>query len=259
MSDNDIILQQFRIGKDKLLAMPDNERNLLFMLGHIGNEISMLQKLQWYASNFQYPANTAAEGHAHTSQSLMIGKILIGKLNESWNFIRSIFLSTELGKEYTPRLDKKGEESLNSLKSYFGKSALLSDIRNNFSFHYFTEGWSENLTAIFNKIDEGECDFYISEKRGNTHWYGAEVVVNYALLKMVEPDNPVEAMDRLMEESLDVAAWIMDFVDHCIVAIIEHHLGSKFVSENLKSVAIANPPDPRDVSIPFFIQTPNEL
>ena len=259
MSDNEITVHRLRIGKDKLSAIPDNERNLLFMLAHIANEISILQKLQGYMGNFEYPANTDAESDALTSQSLFMGRLYIGKLNEAQNFIRSIFLRTELGKIYTPLLDPKGQEALNSLKSCFRKGTFINDVRNNFAFHYLAKDWSLKLTNVFDKINEDECVFYVSEKRGNTHWYGAEVVVNYALLDMIDAENPEMAMDRIMDESLDVGAWIMDFIDRCIVAIVQKHLGFDFVSDSLEPITISNAPDPRDVSVRFFIQRPDDF
>ena len=90
MSDNEILVNRIRIGKDELSAIPDDERSFLFMLGHMGNELSILKKLQWYASNYKYPTETI-EDHVHTSQALMVAKLLIAKEKEAWKFIRTIY------------------------------------------------------------------------------------------------------------------------------------------------------------------------
>ena len=101
--------------------------------------------------------------------------------------------------------------------------------------------------------------FYVSKSRANTHWYGAEVVVNYALLETVQVGEPAEAMDRLIDESLNVVAWLTTFVDHCIVAIVQKHLGFEFVEKQTEPITIRNAPDPRNVSIPFFVQVPEQF
>ncbi len=153
---------------------------------------------------------------------------------------------------YVPLLTGDARDALNSLKEHFGRGTIIDGVRNEFVFHYATENWSDRLTTAFNKMEEGECEFYVSESRANTHWYGAEVVVNYALLETIHADNPTQAMDQLMETSLDVAGWLTTFVDHCIVAIVEKHLGFEFVSENMEPIKIQNVPDMKDVSLPFL-------
>ena len=258
MSDKEISVNRIRIGKDKLSVIPDDERSFLFMLGHIGNELSILQKLQWYASNYDYPAETIAD-HVHTSQMLMVAKLLVAKEKEAWDFIRTIFLSTPLGKIYVPLLTSDGKAALDSLKAYFGKGTFIDNVRNEFAFHYLTDGWSNRLTAVYNKIEEGECVFYVSKSRANTHWYGAEVVVNYALLETVQVDEPAKAMDRLIDDSLNVAAWLTTFVDHCIVAIVQKHLGFEFVNKQMEPITIRSAPNPRNVSVPFFVQVPEKF
>ncbi len=258
MSDKEILVNRIRIGKDKLSAIPDDERSFLFMLGHMGNELSILQKLQWYASNYDYPTETI-EDHVHTSQALMVAKLLVAKEKEAWDFIRTIFLSTLLGRIYVPLLASDAQAALDSLKASFGKGTFIDNVRNEFVFHYLTDGWSNRLTAAYNKIEEGECVFYVSKSRANTHWYGEEVVVNYALLETVQVGEPTEAMDRLFYESLNVVDCLTTFVDHCIVAIVQKHLGFEFVAKQTEPITIRNAPDPRNVSIPFFVQVPEQF
>ena len=127
MSRTEVTIQRLRIAKDKLSAIPDDERSFLFMLGHIGNELSMLQKLHWYSSNFDNPENTKEENHVHTSQALMVSKLLVGKEREAWNFVRTVFLSTRLGKMYVPLLASEGREALESLKAYIGDCRKFAD------------------------------------------------------------------------------------------------------------------------------------
>jgi hypothetical protein len=105
-------------------------------------------------------------------------------------------------------------------------------------------------------MEEGECEFYVSKSLANTHWYGSEVVVNYALLETIKAGDFTQAMEKLMDESLNVAGWLTTFVNHCIVTIVEEHLGFEFVSKNLEPTTIRNAPDPRKVSVPFFVQVP---
>lgn len=250
MSGEKVLVTTYAVPKAKLAALPDDARGLVFMLCHIANELTTIDRLLQFAMNFEEPKD--AIGRVHLSQALLLTRVLVGKEWEAWEFMRAILLGTPLGKTYVPLLTDEAKSALEQLKKYFGKKSLLDVVRNHFAFHYLTENWCERLTGSFRKIEEGDCEFYISEKRLNTHWWGAEVVLNYTLLESIETDQPAEANRRLGEEASKVFEWLYDVCDHAIPTILKYHdsLGTK-----KGAISINNPPSRKQVRLPVILST----
>ena len=122
------------LSKDLLRAMPEEERALLFLLGYAANQVTMVSKLMIFATNKTAP--DAVEQLVTGAQTQMLVRMTIGIISETWEMLRSHFLSRPLAKEYVPRLSPAGQEVLDELKKHFGGSNLLSRLRNSFSFHY---------------------------------------------------------------------------------------------------------------------------
>jgi hypothetical protein len=122
------------IPKDRLRALPKDARVLLLLLGYVSNQVLMLQKLLIYATRLD--PKDEVEQHATGVQTQMLVRIAVSLAFEAWRLIETRFLSNPLAKDYMGRLDRDGLQALEELKRHFGKSALLSAIRNNFGFHY---------------------------------------------------------------------------------------------------------------------------
>jgi hypothetical protein len=121
--------------KVRLMAMPKQERTLLLLLGHAENELNALTKMIGFAGNGA-PSNEI-ELHAEASQISTLVRLLIGKLNESWEMFRTRFLSKrELADRYLPMLEESTQAALKRLKRTFGASGLLPKIRNEYAFHF---------------------------------------------------------------------------------------------------------------------------
>jgi hypothetical protein len=122
------------IPKERLRALPKDERVLLLLLGYVSNQVLMLQKLLIYATTLD--PKDEVEQHATGVQTQMLVRIAVSAAFEAWRLIETRFLSNPLAKDYMGRLDRDGLQALEELKRHFGKSALLLAIRNNFGFHY---------------------------------------------------------------------------------------------------------------------------
>ncbi len=70
-------------------------------------------------------------------QSQMLLRMAVGIIHETWaKIITTRLLKSPLGKDYIPRLDDGGKAALDALNKLFGKSNILSKIRNNYAFHH---------------------------------------------------------------------------------------------------------------------------
>ena len=118
--------------KKHLDLLPEKERVFFIQLAHLSNEITVLTKLLILSNN---KSETEVINKAYAMQSSLIARMSIGKLYEAWRLLEKNFFASKLSKEYEPKLSEDGLKALQNLKKYFGKSNLISDIRNNFSFH----------------------------------------------------------------------------------------------------------------------------
>jgi hypothetical protein len=75
-------VNRWRVDREKLRAIPENERALFVLLGHAVNEINILNKTFYLSTQFSEEPKWRA--HAHVSQSLVFARALTGKLNEAW-------------------------------------------------------------------------------------------------------------------------------------------------------------------------------
>ena len=73
---------------------------------------------------------------AGMTHALFVDRMLAGKLCEGWTLFRERYQGTSLSKEYDKLLDTEVRKAIKKLNKYFGKSNVLSRIRNRFAFHY---------------------------------------------------------------------------------------------------------------------------
>ena len=86
--------------KDRLRAMPKEERALFFLLGYAANQITLFSKLVTFSAS-KTPGDPV-EQQLSNAQSLILGRIAIGVLAEAWELIHKRFLGTPIGKELEP-------------------------------------------------------------------------------------------------------------------------------------------------------------
>ena len=98
----------------KLRIVPEHERTLFVLLGHVVNEINVLNKTFYLATQFEEEPRWRV--HAHISQSLVFARALVGKLNEGWELLQKGYFNSQLSREYDKHLD-----------SHIGDATLLKE------------------------------------------------------------------------------------------------------------------------------------
>jgi len=239
--------------KSQLEKMPEAERTLFLLLGHLANELSVLKKLLFFCGHSE--AEDKWQRRANNAQALVMARVLIGKLCEGWELLQRYFFGNRLSKLYQPLLEPEEQKALSDLKKYFGSDNIIKNVRNSFSFHYS----GEVMAKAFETTPENETDEWQmcqTDNVGNSLFFSSELVVNHALLEIILPGQPQEAMERLFEESTKVASWFIDVISGCMTVIAERH----FLDENsrLEMVAIDIGPVPAidDIRVPYFVSAP---
>jgi len=241
-------LYKLIIHKNKLDNIPENERVFFILAGHISNELNVLRKFIIYCSNLEPKMDHIL--NSQLTQSLIIIRVTIGKIYEAWRIIRKIFYGNNLSFYYEPLLNDAGKAALVNLKKYFKKSNLINIIRNQYSFHYNYENIAE---CIHKSIDDKDRIIYLSDIISNNLYAYCDSIINYAVLELCSPGHPETAINILMQETIKVGDWLIDFLTDCLIIMINKYFRNE---DNKLLLEILNFDQLRsinEIEIPFFI------
>jgi len=232
--------------------MPEAERDLLLVVGHLSNELNIFNKLFYWCSN-NFSAKEPALRKAHSAQALALARVLAGKFAESWVILRKVYFASRLSKEYHSLLTPEALEALDNLRKYFGKANLVHTIRNRFAFHY---DLAEIRSGFALPNDLEEWDIYLAESNGNTLYYVADLVANYALLNSIVPGDLKAAMESLIQELIQVGGWFIAFLGGCMIVLGERYLLDEEGNPVVTEIGLPNTPSLDEIEIPYFVVTP---
>jgi hypothetical protein len=110
-------------------------------------------------------------------QIFILLRMLIGKLHEAWVLYKKrVQADQSVRTKLDAELSDLGKDALDKLNKHFGRSSLMTEIRNRISFHY--DDKEELVEASFQKRDSSEpWDFYLSDMIGNSFYYASELVI----------------------------------------------------------------------------------
>jgi hypothetical protein len=148
------------------------------MAGQLANEINILTKLVWFGMNQERAAAKGVPQEAALSQTLLLIKILAGKLYEGHALIGKAFSAKKLYQKYQNRLNDEGRNSLQQINRYFGNSDnMIKRIRNEFAFHFETN----EIDAIYDQLpsDGSLCEYWGTQYAGHNLYFGAEIILSW--------------------------------------------------------------------------------
>lgn len=241
------------VSKDRLRAMPKDERALLILFGYAANQINTFQKLVIFSSNKD--GNDEVEQMLSAAQTQMLARVVIGVLHEALRLVQERFLGSLIGKEYVPRLDQKGMESLATLKKCIG-SNLLTKLRTNYIFHHPYEA---DINAAFERAAADPAwdkawNWYFSGSNYNSFYFPSEFVVLHGIMNAIGEPHLVSAQTRIMQELQAVSEAMMDFIMSFTLAVWQKHFGDEM--DAVVCVKTDQSPSIFDVWVPFFVRIP---
>jgi hypothetical protein len=244
------------ISKDKLRAMPEDERALLILLGYAANQLNFFFKLVVFSTNKD--GNTELEQMLSAAQSQMALRVVVGVLNEAWELIRTRFMSTHYGQVYTAQLDVGGAEAFTRLKQVFN-SRLFAKLRGNWIFHH---PYNVDLTRAFedaaaNPQWDEDWNWYFSNSNFNSFYFPSEFVVLQGILAEVGDKDLTKGHEKISE----LVTNTCEDMGQLIMAILRVLLQKYFIADHIpaeKQIDITDAQSFFDVWIPFFVDIPSE-
>lgn len=245
---------RLNLTKERLAAMPADERSLLLLLGNAVNEINVLQKLTLMMRKDAAPSKIV--DHVEAGQILILLRLLIGKLHEAWMlFAARAKSSKSISGRYLAHLSPDAASALSRLNKHFGKGSALTAVRNKIAFHSKDE---HNLVeANFQSLDASEpWEFYLSPRHVNSFYYASELVVMGSAIALVAPSasagsarDDANGFAKLCSLTTDVARDVVDLFVELISLIFEAH----FKGVDAFAVDVGEMPKVSLLQLPFFL------
>jgi hypothetical protein len=244
-----IRVTKIALTSSKLAAMKQAHRNWLFFLGHVSNELMMLNKWVLWSDPHLPPEDVRQKGAA--AQTAFLLRLLLGKQHEAADVLAESYFSNPLRKEIDPLLDRDALEAEKNLEAHFAKrqNTINYWVRNNFSFHYAFHKLSATIPTA-KKAEE--LALYVTEQSGNTLYDMSEVVVSRAMLAGIDVD-VATALDRAVKTAVEVNHWFFTFADGFGFAVLDKPLKGFDAVKNSFEVEC---PAYEDVHIPWFTTPP---
>lgn len=252
LKEFDMELLKLEIPMSKMSSILEDERVFFVQIGMLLSDLSMLQKLALFSTNKM--ATNEVERAAQNLQTLSLMKIQAGKLHEGWEVIRKNFLKKGFSQKYLKKLNSSEKQSYDKTTTYFAdRKNLISLIRNNFAFHYFTK--PKTIRKLFDEVPDSEkFEMFMADFYGNCVFSMSNVLVIFAILKFTGITDTEMAMKKLLGDITKVTKWFGHFLGRFLWVFAGEHLGWKSTK-----VDIPEPPDINEVVLPFFIKgTPKD-
>lgn len=240
-------LLKVEIPMSKLSSVSENERVFFVQIGSILSDLSMLQKLTVFSTN-KIPENQVVRA-AQNLQTLSLLRIQAGKLHEGWNVLQENFFKEGFSQKYLGKLNPSEKQSYDKVTTYFDdRKNLISLIRDNFAFHYFTK--SKSIRKLFDKVSDLELfEVYMSEYYGNCVFSISEILINFKIQEYTGIKGTNKAMDKLLRDVKDITEWFGHFLGRFLLVFAEEHLGLQYTK-----VEIPEPSNINRVILPYFIK-----
>ena len=225
--------------------IPNEEKLFYIYVGHLRNEITILRKLLYISLN-NVDENEVVST-VNGSQKLILIKILFGKFEEGWKFLKKG--KYKVAEKIKSDLYEKSQVAYDWLNGYFidVNKTLAHKIRHNFAFHYQTF-YTENQISKIN--DDAIFEVFFADKPINYFFAFSEEIMWLSLRdEIVENDNE-KSIQVIVDETQLLADKFSDFCNGCIL-----YMFNKYSSNSeTREILISDVKQYKEPKIPFFLE-----
>ena len=235
------------IDKKGVLSLEEIHRRFFFLAGHMFNELVVLRRLLLCTEK---PEDSSILRDARSTWSLVILRLLAGKLWESWSAIKKYYHQPGIGDSPWLKDNDAIAEPLGKIKRYFSHQNVINTIRNDFGFHYTLPD-----ADLSDYGPDDNIDFLMGDSLGNTIYYSSEVMVTSDLFDLYPDLAPEDSFDKIVEEIAGQSRLMLELLNEYIGAtclyLAENRGGS---GETTEEVSIPYPKSLEEAKIEIVIQ-----
>jgi hypothetical protein len=251
-------LKRIRLTKTDLDRIPADERFFYLMAGHFADDVNILGQLLIAAFNSAFARRGETPGDdphnaAGLAQLFLVLKLLAGRLHEANSLIGSHYFGKGLHKKCENEMSEKARNAQHQFSAYFGgESNVITAIRNKVAFHLNRE----EVELAYNTVPS---DFqfvqYLGEYVSHSLFFGSEIISINAMTTLVEGVTPLEAIDKIYKDTVDISQWLCMFVLGFMQVMINRYL-TPIKRAQTEYLTIEAEPSVSLCTLPFFSSPP---
>jgi hypothetical protein len=241
-------LKRVSLSRKELKAIPEDERDLLVFLGHLGNEICFLQKyLLW---SLKSPEESGPRQKVYHARMSFILRITAGKLYEANTTLRRLYYKSKVSERWRGDLPSEVQNALKEVKKYFRpKTNAIKKIRDKFAFHFDDIDVLEAIQAV-----DDPFEIYFAEMNGNCLYDGPHMVTMVAMLQQVDGPDVPDAMAVVAKDMKDVTSYFLTIVHGLICEVLRRN-GTLAAGNRTERVVVKGVPDLEQVVVPYYVSS----
>lgn len=252
-------LKRIHLTKADLDRIPGDERFFYLMAGHFGNDVNILGKLVIVAFNTAYQDGLILKdephGQAGLAQWFLLQKLLAGRLHEAFRLMNSHYFAKGLHAKYEPMMAERPRNSREQFSAYFSKkSNVISRVRHKFAFHFERQ----NIEELYSALEE-EYSFvtYVGEHLGHNLFFGSEMLSLSAMAALADAPTPLQGMEKIYSDTLEVSSWLGYFVVGFMQVIIQQYI-RPVRPDQMDNMTINMQGSLNHCTLPFFVLPPEQ-
>ena len=221
-----------------LRALDPQRRYVFALVGHIFNELMLLQK--WVHISRKPPGNPGPEEDAAVGVTMFLVRLLSSKVYEALHedALTKKSVAEVLRADYFGSVDGLNEQ-WDAVLAKHADLEWLGWIRNKGGFHYMNAAqWAPGL-------EDPICDgayAYVGKRYGDTYFHWAEMTAALPAMKHVNPDDPFKGLDQMVNELGELLSALTDCLARGLQAFLsKSNIGAKLSEPIRFDAPLLNP------------------
>jgi hypothetical protein len=237
-------VQRLELSGDALRALDADRRYVFALIGHVFNELTLLQK--WVHISRKPPGDAGPVEDAAVGVTMFLIRLLSAKVYEALHddVLRKKSVEEVLRADYFGKVDGLNEK-WDAVLAQHEKLEWLGWIRNKGGFHYMNaKQWAPGL-------DDGMCEGaygYVGKRYGDTYFHWAEMTAALPAMKHVNANDPFAGLDQMVNELGELLSGLTD----CLALGIQEFLKSSGVGSTLSDPQQFEAPPLEPLALHYF-------
>lgn len=223
-----IKIYKMQLTLEALRHLPKDRSSALLRVGLFLNELNWLQRLLLIARN---PAGAGeAEDRATLALTLMVTKLLAGKIFEGW-----LKLNGELKIDVDALADDVRDQR-EALEDCLVKDSLLYKLRNLHAFHYSAQISLADLESL--PVADEELAIYVTESQGHTLFHISELAAIGQFMHLTGKHDGREALEMVLDEVIKATMLYGDYLYSVLLYLLGEDLLASLQQHELPHDAV---------------------
>ena len=223
-------VRRLELSAGALRALDLQGRYVFALVGHIFNELTLLQK--WLHASRRAPGNPGPQEDAAVGVTMFLVRLLSAKVYEALHddALGKKSVSDVLRADYFGKVERLNER-WDAVLTQYETMEWLAWIRNKGGFHYMNAAqWAPGL-------EDSMCDgaySYVGKRYGDTYFHWAEMTAALPMMKHVKTDDPFKGLEQMVDELDQLLGAVTDCLARGLQAFLNGSGVGALLSEPLR-------------------------